>query len=57
MSGIFEVYIDDYRDRWTDRDMIEFGKKVSNGLVSLINASDEDMKELLLEWVHSKDKK
>lgn len=57
MSGIFEVYIDDYRDRWTDRDMIEFGKKVSNGLVSLINASDEEMKELLLEWVHSKDKK
>lgn len=57
MSGMFEVYIDDYRDRWTDRDMIEFGKMVSNGLVSLINASDEEMKELLLEWVHSKDKK
>lgn len=57
MNKTDEVYIDDYRDRWTDRDMIEFGKKVSNGLVSLINASDEEMKELLLEWVHSKDKK
>jgi len=57
MDKTDEVYIDDYRDRWTDRDMIEFGKMVSNGLVSLINASDEEMKELLLEWVHSKDKK
>ena len=57
MNKTDEVYIDDYRDRWTDRDMIEFGKMVSNGLVSLINASDEEMKELLLEWVHSKDKK
>jgi len=57
MNKTDEVYIDDYRDRWTDRDMIEFGKMVSNGLVSLINASDEEMKELLLECVHSKDKK
>jgi len=57
MDKTDEVYIDDYRDRWTDRDMIEFGKMVSNGLVSLINASDEEMKELLLECVHSKDKK
>ena len=56
MNKTDEVYIDDYRDRWTDKDMIEFGKHISNGLHSLINASDGEMKERLLDWAHNKDK-
>lgn len=56
MNKTDEVYIDDIRDRWTDREIIEFAKYISNGLHLLINESDGDIKERLLEWAHDKDK-
>lgn len=51
MNKTDEVYIDDYRDRWTDRDMVEFAKHMLDFALS-----DERWKEMLLDWAHNKDK-
>jgi hypothetical protein len=53
MNKTDEVYIDDIRDRWTDKDMIEFGRYIE---LPVFLRSDITMKELLLLWAHNKDK-
>jgi hypothetical protein len=48
MNKTDKVYIYDYRDGWTDRDMIEFGKHIGG-----FGIPDKEWKEMLLDWAHN----